>query len=146
MGYCPEEDERHQTKQYRPLKAEARCKNYLNYSKCNSVASCGRWAFGGCPLMTAVRPVGCHLEGGVGCYLRAVVEAWGTGEFGTWYGVPLICAAQSSGPWCRGSVLGLSHLPLPPPPLRCYHWGCSGLGCGCCHGAGDAGHLTFRAV
>lgn len=133
MGYCPEEDKRHQTKQRRPLKAKAICKNYLNYSKCNSVAYCARWAFGGCPVMTASRPVGCHLEGGGGCF-----------------GTRLLCLL-AAGPRALALGAGVLYWDCPtslclPPSWCCYHWGCSGLGCGCCHGVGDAGHFTFRAV
>lgn len=82
MGYCPEEDERHQTKQYRPLEAEARCKYYLIYSKRNSMAYCACLAFGGCPLMTPVHPVDVTLKVVVGATSRQGVRLGALGSLG----------------------------------------------------------------
>lgn len=116
----------------------------LESSAC-SVTSCARWACGGCPLMAVVRPVGCHLGGRGGCYLGVGGEAWDAGEFGT----GLVCLF-ATGPRALALGADVLHWDCPtslclPPSWRCYYWGaaqCSGLGYGCCHGAGGAGHLT----
>lgn len=76
--------------------------------------------------MTAVR--GCHLEGGGGFYLGAGSEAWGAGEFGTWLVCLLAAGPRALALGAGGSVMGLSHLPLPPSFLVLQSLGVPGAG------------------